>query len=1072
MNRTNKHPRLIWSVLTVAVHLGVVSMINISTSHRVYAAEDSSKSYHVPEGSLATVLNEFVQRAGTSIAVDAKQLDGLRSSGLRGRYDITEGFKKILSPLGFRALPAATGYVIVRDSSFPPAQVSSLKNKNLTNTQNKIMIDHSSQQVIKLAPMVIYGIVDQDTQGYDDVYEADISSVYADKEHIERYKGAAPADLFRGMVGVYSGDARNSGAIDPNVRGIQGPGRVPVTVDGTEQAITIWRGYNGANNRNYIDPNLISNIQVIKGPSIVRNVNTSVGGAVVIKTLKVDDVLKDDVNFGGEIKLEGSNNSIAPRLPTLLTGTDYRTLPEWTYGTPYYFYDSNLYIQTRTDKDNKIFSSDDVAARIAVAGRFDELNMDSLFAYAYRDKGNHFAGKKNADFFSGELGENNPDFIPYLAKAYPAGSEVPNTSNRMESYLIKWGWNPTDSQRLELGYRDSNTIYGEIMPSRIAWYSAVESGVPQWPLSEVNAKAYNLEYKWQPEELGWIDFYSNIWQTDTVSRTYSSGGLPNEVRGTDWSWDRNDPTSGDWSKSFPIRNTAVAHADNIRKGVTVSNKFNILDRLDLTLGASFQKEKLTSDDIYNQPETHSTWRMFPRAGRREEKQLNFNFDYRPLSWLSFSAGGRYQSYWAFDDFLNNSLNNNTLPQSLSMQSRLTGVKIRYGLQPERTAEEQQELQQKIDEIWQFAQQNNLLTSDGSLRPEHLLVIKQYIYSDQREVFWSANTENKMDMSNHPFYSGQISGDYFADAGTPSYEYIPLTEVHKKKDSGWTPALSVSIQLNPESRFYLRYSEILRMPSIFESTVGFSANLPFNNQALKPEHIYNYEVAYVQHFDSVFTEDDYTDIKLAYFYNKTKNVIERDMGLFFSNLDRQTLSGLELQARYDNGHFFGDISAQYQLKNEVCDRHNTAMLYSNSMKTAQLYNQKIELINCIRDGYPDGYLLTMATPELAINTTVGRRFFDNKLEFGGRITFNKAYDSYVRKSTNLAITAAYQAYVNAPLKWDDTWLFDAYVNYRYRDNTRIELMGSNLGNEFYIDPLTRSPVAAPGRTLKLSLTHKF
>jgi hemoglobin/transferrin/lactoferrin receptor protein len=37
-----------------------------------------------------------------------------------------------------------------------------------------------------------------------------------------------------------------------------------VTVDGTEQALTVWRGYNGANNRNYIDPNLISSIEVEK----------------------------------------------------------------------------------------------------------------------------------------------------------------------------------------------------------------------------------------------------------------------------------------------------------------------------------------------------------------------------------------------------------------------------------------------------------------------------------------------------------------------------------------------------------------------------------------------------------------------------------------------------------------------------------------------------------------------------------------------------------------------------------------------------------------------------------------
>ena len=36
----------------------------------------------------------------------------------------------------------------------------------------------------------------------------------------------------------------------------------------------------------------------------------------------------------------------------------------------------------------------------------------------------------------------------------------------------------------------------------------------------------------------------------------------------------------------------------------------------------------------------------------------------------------------------------------------------------------------------------------------------------------------------------------------------------------------------------------------------------------------------------------------------------------------------------------------------------------------------------------------------------------------------------------------------------------------------KLVGSNLTDEYYIDPTTRSAVAAPGRALKLSLTAQF
>ncbi|WP_228291279.1 hypothetical protein, partial [Acinetobacter baumannii] len=81
---------------------------------------------------------------------------------------------------------------------------------------------------VRLTPIVVYGKEDRDTEGYNKVYDSNRSSVYAGKDYVERFKGTNPADVLQGMVGVYSGDARNSGALDPSVRGVQGVGRVPL----------------------------------------------------------------------------------------------------------------------------------------------------------------------------------------------------------------------------------------------------------------------------------------------------------------------------------------------------------------------------------------------------------------------------------------------------------------------------------------------------------------------------------------------------------------------------------------------------------------------------------------------------------------------------------------------------------------------------------------------------------------------------------------------------------------------------------------------------------------------------
>ena len=103
--------------------------------------------------------------------------------------------------------------------------------------------------------------------GADDPYVASDSSAYITGDQIERYRGASPADILKGAPGVYSGQSRASGGIDANIRGLQGQGRVPVTVDGAQNSTAMYRGYQGIANSTFIDPDFIGGVAVEKGPS-------------------------------------------------------------------------------------------------------------------------------------------------------------------------------------------------------------------------------------------------------------------------------------------------------------------------------------------------------------------------------------------------------------------------------------------------------------------------------------------------------------------------------------------------------------------------------------------------------------------------------------------------------------------------------------------------------------------------------------------------------------------------------------------------------------------------------------
>lgn len=1000
--------------LAACIHLTLSGLLVPCAGAQPAAAQDApaARRYDIDAQPLAAALRAYSRISGVQVVFDSADGTGANSTALHGDYADDEALRRLLAGTGLSAQRRGAGTVVLRKSA---ARAGGGDAPLVTDT-------------LAVGASAYDDTARRDERGYDEVYDLDLSTVYAGKEQIERYKGAAPADVFKGMLNVYSGDARNSGALDPNIRGIQGPGRVPLTIDGTEQALTVWRGYNGANNRNYIDPNLIGGIQVIKGPNLARNVNSSIGGAVVVNTLEVADILKPGERFGGEFKLESSDNATDPRLPKLSTGQDYRSIPGFPSNPQATYYDPTLYKPVRSSGGGDLIGGDDHAMRLALGLREDRFDL--LAAYAYRKKGNHFSGDNGGGFYSRAYDPaKSLNYITSLARFYRPGDEVPNTSSEMESWLLKAVVRATENQTLKFGLRDTRSDYGEILPTRISWRDTTETGAPQWPLSKVRAKAYNLEYTWKPGGR-WFDVYANLWTTRTVSDTYSAGGFPN------WAT-YDDPI---------LRNTALANAHHDRNGLTFSNKSALRDDLDLTVGFDYQHEKLRSDDEYNG--VADGWRMFPRAGRREQRDFSLKLDWRASERLSLSAGLRYQSYWAFDDFLAAQLakGDTRLGQTLFPQRYAMSY---YTRDPRMS---QTALDARIATIRRNAERFGWTPQVVATQIEQATYTVRNVAAD-----WRPDADGRFRRADNVFLNGSLDG---VDYGRASASLQPLflqQQAQHHDGSGWTPTLAATFNFSDEARLYFRHSQARRYPSMFESTLGFSAALPV--AALKPEHAYNYELAYVHDF-SRRLHADYADIKLTYYHHKTRDVIERSGQLQFSNIDKQTLRGLEFQGRYDNGRFFTDLSVARNLENTVCDESVAAINDPTG---------RIGVPNCVQAGFVGGYLITQAVPKLSANWTLGGRFLDRKLEIGARVVHHSKYEN---GDYDLYQEQRLGAYFNVPLAWDRITTYDAYVNYRVNEALALELVGTNLGDLYYVDPLTRSAMAAPGRTLKLSLTAKF
>ena len=1030
----------------------------------------------------------------------------------------------------------------------------------------------AATQTVTLNPITVKGR-HKDERGKDRVYTREIVNLYKGKEEVETFKGNTVSDLFSGLPGVYSGEARNSGALDPNIRGVQGQGRIPVTIDGTEQAITVWRGMFGANNRNYVDPNIISSVYVEKGPSFNREVKSGIGGSVALKTLEADDIVPEGQKYGVEIKAETSNNSIKPRKATYAENMDYRTLenPLNVMGGYWRFYaDDSDRLTPRFGGKHKF--SEDKAYRIAAATKQD--NFDAILTYAYRNKGNYFSGKKGAHrygFYSIDNAENlrrlqeqgikelSPE-APIIGLFYTPGGEVANTSLETESWLGKTTFRLPNNQSIKLGLRHTHSTFGEVMPSRILSGGGLQgenvnsrNKIAEWPQAWVKQRAYNIDYSWKPEGSRWIDFNASLWTTRTRSKTNSSGGVPGDIAWTDVGW---NAAADDWIQGlrkrpgldeglpntdgrFNTRQAQALYATNNRNGFNFSNRMKLRDNLELTVLGDFQNEKLATHnefaDLYGNrykkefdqnliyPSSFLDTITYPRNGRRREYNLGFNFRFEPRPWLTLTAGARYTNFSLQDDSVKKFLDNGSeleAHRGLRYRAEVVATKKDYEAYQKAnacimspTCEPTQDIQDAYAKI----------------KPEGSNGIGIPVYVTQARFDWAKDQYGKLNMADHPVLnnpkvltrvenpaynpadpssphfvnkfqnftaegSGELTGDVtYRTPLTPAQKQQAL----KQKGSGWAPAASVTFNLTDYARAYLRYTQTLRFPSIFEGTVGVPISPKLNTTSVnrygyqwKPERGKNFEVGYIHDLTGMFPKMRKADFRINYFRNTTKNIIDRNDQLEFEQFDKQIRSGAELSARFDTGKVYGSLGLIRTIRNDVCDEGAafTDRLQSTVLRLHVQSSGSKPLLRaptCFPGGVKiDGYLSSMMQPRWSVDAELGARFLKNKLDVGTRFhwhsdVYKTRVDSW--RGFERAVNDHYATAVDEvkdytdgieDMRWTATAVVDAYLRYRINKNITAELVGTNLTNRYYMDPFSRSFMPAPGRTVRIGITGKF
>ncbi|GAB1439986.1 TonB-dependent receptor [Providencia sp.] len=824
------------------------------------------------------------------------------------------------------------------------------------------------------------------------------SSVYIDGKTVERFRGNSAADFLRGVSGVHLGDIRNGGALDVNIRGLQGQSRVPVIVDGTQQSIDTYRGYAGVQQRSYLDPDLISQVTIDKGPTLATDAAGAIGGAVRVTTLQPVDIMPKGETFGVRLRGGMASNTISER--------------------------SGFRVKTRDSNESSSWPS--LNSRFgSVAIATDQDRYQLLAAYVYRNQGNYFAGKNGASRYknsyyssTGGTGMTTAAVID----AYAPGKEVLDTHSRSESWLLKGATELNDEQKLELIYRRYDATWGEIMPSMISGPNSQGESVQFIP-SQITIDSISAKHNFNPDN-DWLNLTSEFWYTRSKSRMYNAniGNVPVFDLSTE---QLPDPQNEEYKQGL----LSDIKAD--RYGVNLTNRSKFESRIgefNLTIGGAFQYE----DTGPNSPVLKENLQKnrFLRSGVRKEYSLSSSLEYKPVNWLTVQVGGRYTEYNVRDK-------NSTAYAAKSRTQEYTFARLK----------KDGEFFKKWPESWYMEwwpdEQGNYTLDSLKKTP--------YANTTLGEKYDFNGFERDPRPDDKAILKKEVATEY------------AYSKPIERNGRDFSPQVGIAFHLDDTSQIYVKYSEAVKNPSIFESTLGNWTSVPAAD--LKPEKNKVLEIGASTVQKSLLMDDDKMSAKVSWFKSDLHNMITRgyhpnNTTWLIENVDLYKTSGIEYSLAYDQGRFYADVSGNYYLEAKTCDSKTASRIRNYAYGDPNTPN-------CVNGGFGTSLVNLTNPPKYSINTTLGVRLLaDRNLDIGVRRIYNSGPTHKLNKSWNtVGMTGTQLIYLS-------TVTYDAYANYQFNPNADVNLTVTNLTNEYYVDPMALSLMPAPGRTVSIDFTYKF
>ncbi|MGI9377325.1 MAG: TonB-dependent hemoglobin/transferrin/lactoferrin family receptor [Tsuneonella suprasediminis] len=978
------------------------------------AAAEAPRPFDIAPQSVVDALADFGRQSGLQVSMDADQVRGLSTQGVKGTMTPAQALDRLLASTGFVA--RIEGRIVsLRRVSTAATEQGQAGTVNLGPLRVEGEQAGGSGGLGRDGRVGTGGAAGGAAGGADEIFAAPRAVSILTREEMDRAPARHASDLLVTSPGVSSAVNRLDPGLSVNIRGMQDFGRVNMMIDGMRQNF-VRNGHQQRNGQVYVDPELISSVTIERGPRTDVHGAGAIAGTVNFRTLDFIDLLADEDDRIGA-RLRGS------------TG-----------------------LGAEGNGVNFIGSA-------ALAGRIGD-RLELLGGYSRRSIGDYDVGRHGG-------GDNTA--LEYLTDS---GIDVVNTIKYAEqvqdSALFKARLNLGEDHWFQFTYAGTWVDYDNVIDMRDT-VNLDENGSPWRSLgpSTIGSENFGLDYRFDPDS-EWLDLNLKLYTVRTKNRNYSNARVPADSTTamlSDFAWDlgfcETDPIPASWQMACTYGYGTDQTIRTRTYGVQLDNtaRFDLAagTQLSVNFGGEYYRDKAGSDIVIDRQgrvvETYNQYgqgELLNPDGRRTMGSAFANFTVAN-DFYTVAAGVRYDHYWLIGD------------------TQIPGVQSSYQNRFDRFLEATCGLPQPTP----ISIEGCAVAQAGGEE-----AAAAWFNSIDRRDYWTTSIYQPRWIDTPGMYDYHVdsSRGRFLPSISAAVRPTAWLELYGSWAKSWRPpAINEALMMggHPGDPLANMYPNPYADP---EKTTSWEvgANLTFSGIATPDDVLF----AKVGYFNTKARDYLYTSLNSNLPGDNLGILLGLGRVLFVNNRAPTRFQGLEFEGRYDAGSVYANVAATIYLgkRNEFCqDLYPVGVgssKYDQPNEDGSITADRQMALDAGYDSWQAWAEDQVVCANSVMNSVAGERVDRVSATLGVRL-FDRRLDTGLRLMH--AGDGGLVGWETQPLYvWDSYTTLDWYGSFRLGDRFTFFASAQNLTDRRYIDANgdIMAQVLAPGRTVQAGLQVKF